>query len=273
MNTLLPTFTQKNWIHKTVINYTDLQSGSPDVSVPSLSIGTVTSSTFKYLVIQSNQDDYFKGATVSVDSGTGASQTRVVTAYNGTSGVFSISPAWTTTPDGTSSISLSRYNSYKDIILFGLPANYLITGVKVATLTSFNAGLNNNVFVYVANSNVIRVLDASPNLLTDVHKCYGMGVLTIPSGSGDSYEYGSFRWFSLSSPGASTYDRASILPGNPTAGAYCQPQRFDAHDVIGRFCILSNSDTPATPILDTNLSFNGSVTTGAVEISIVYTSI
>lgn len=47
-------------------------------------------------------DDYYKDCLVAVVAGTGAGQTRLVTAYNGTTKVASIDPDWLTDPDNTS---------------------------------------------------------------------------------------------------------------------------------------------------------------------------
>lgn len=47
-------------------------------------------------------DDIYNGQTVFLSAGTGAQQARLITDYNGTTKVATISPAWTTTPDTTS---------------------------------------------------------------------------------------------------------------------------------------------------------------------------
>ena len=46
----------------------------------------------------SSTTDYYKYAVVEIISGTGAKQSRQITAYNGTTKVATVDPAWTTTP-------------------------------------------------------------------------------------------------------------------------------------------------------------------------------
>lgn len=255
------------WTHKNFIDYTQLQSGSPDISVQQ-TVVSATSTTFTFNVAGlSGVNNFYNNCMISVISGTGTGQTgRVITAYNGSTGVFTISNAWQTTPDNTSLISLTRFNSYKDILLFGIPANALILANKITTLSNFTAGDNNTVLVYVGNSNVfLTPTIGSPNLLTNVHNTYGMASITI--GSGDqTYQYGSFRWFTISAPGTATFAR-NQLPGNPTSGSFCLPQRTDAHDIIARFAILGSLNSPATPAFDTALSFNSNLTAGQIEIA------
>ena len=46
--------------------------------------------------------DFFKGQLIAIVAGTGIGQARTCTAYNGTTKVATVSPAWATTPDGDS---------------------------------------------------------------------------------------------------------------------------------------------------------------------------
>jgi hypothetical protein len=177
------------------------------------------------------------------------------------------------------------YLNYKDIILVGIPANHMITGVKIVTLSSFTAGelsgVPNTVWVLVGNSNIMLTPVSDGNSLiapalpstSDMTKLYGMGNLTIPAGSGDSYESGSYRWFTTSAPGATTFSRFPVSGYSTFQGAYCLPQRFDAHDVIARFCICDTTDPPSRPQYETEWSFNANVTTGDAEITVQYTAI
>jgi len=47
-------------------------------------------------------DDFYKGMTVVLYTGTGAGQARSITAYNGTTKVATVDPNWATAPDATS---------------------------------------------------------------------------------------------------------------------------------------------------------------------------
>lgn len=52
------------------------------------------------------------GFVITLDGGTGSGQTRVITAYNTTSKVASVYPAWTTEPDATSTYVVSAGNVF-----------------------------------------------------------------------------------------------------------------------------------------------------------------
>jgi hypothetical protein len=51
-------------------------------------------------------DDFYRGLTVRINSGTGTGQARVILAYNGTSKVATVDSPWATNPDGTSIFAL-----------------------------------------------------------------------------------------------------------------------------------------------------------------------
>lgn len=53
-------------------------------------------------------DDYWKGGTLEIVSGTGAGQSRMITSNVQSTGVISITPDWVTTPDTTSKYRIVR---------------------------------------------------------------------------------------------------------------------------------------------------------------------
>ena len=172
-------------------------------------------------------------------------------------------------------------HSYLDMLVCGIPANHIIVSIKVEVLTNFYAA-GNSVYVYVTEPDVLTAPinnTTSHPLLTGVSDTYGMALLTIPSGSGSSYEYGTFRWFSMSSPGTSTFAKYG-LAGNPTNGSLCIPKRFDAHDVMARFCIMVGTGMPGSPVT-AYTTIAGTVTplalstvnTGQCEITVQYMSV
>jgi len=120
---------------------------------------------------------------------------------------------------------------YQDFMLFGIPANHMILGVKVTVLVNFDAANSNTAMLYVGNSSVFPANPTS-TFVTNVHDCYGVGNLTIPSGSDATYEYGSFRWFTVSTPGST----------NTISPAYCLPKRMDAHDIIARVVVTGGNN-------------------------------
>jgi hypothetical protein len=137
---------------------------------------------------------------------------------------------------------------YQDFILFGLPAKHMIQAVKATVLVNFSAPGLSSAVLYIGHPGVFPA-NPTVTFVTNVHDCYGYGNLLIPTGSDDSYEYGSFRWFTISSPGST----------NTISPAYCLPQRTDAHDVIARVVITGIN----------NVKIN-QFTAGAVEIATQY---
>lgn len=86
--------------------------------------GTATSATASTLVDTKKRketDDYWKGGTIQILSGTGIGQVREVTAFSQSSAAISVSPDWVTTPDSTStyrvikSYSLAIQNNFEKI--------------------------------------------------------------------------------------------------------------------------------------------------------------
>jgi hypothetical protein len=137
---------------------------------------------------------------------------------------------------------------YQDFTLFGLPANHMITGVKVTVLVNFVATALTSALLYIGHPGVFPASPTS-TFVTNVHDCYGYGNILIPPGSDATYEYGSFRWFKFSSPGST----------NTISPAYCLPKRTDAHDVVARFVITSSGSTKINQF-----------TAGALDVAIQY---
>ena len=63
---------------------------------------TATSSTITLSTDASSVDDFYNDDALIIDAGTGIGQERIITDYNGTTKVATISPDWVTTPDTTS---------------------------------------------------------------------------------------------------------------------------------------------------------------------------
>ena len=58
-------------------------------------------STITLAATESSVDDIYVGSMVVLTTGSGPGQARLITAYNGTSKIATVSPAWTTQPDAT----------------------------------------------------------------------------------------------------------------------------------------------------------------------------
>ncbi len=72
--------------------------------------GTITLSTSASAIT-----DFYKNDVVSIDSGTGEGQERIITAYNGSTKVATIEPNWTTNPDSTSNYIVEEALSVADV--------------------------------------------------------------------------------------------------------------------------------------------------------------
>jgi hypothetical protein len=275
---MLQTLTGNIWTHKAVFDYTALQSGSPDFL---LNESIVTNSTGGNYYISTPTPVNLSGMTATVISGTGLGETATVgpSGYTPNTSVIYFPHDFSPTLDTTSVIQFQRYSSYKDIGLFALPTNHMITSVKITTLVSYNAGLHfgqqNNVYVFIGDT-FPTPINHGDTVVTSIHGTYGVSNLTVPTGSDETYEYGSFRWFTVSSPGAATYAR-NLLSGNTNTGSYCIPTRVDGPQLYARFCIFDYTDnsylTSDVPKLNTNWNFNSNVTSGVAEIAIQYMAI
>ena len=276
---MLQTITGNIWTHKVVVDFTQLQTGSPDIV---LNESITTNSGGGNYHISTPTPINLTGMTATVISGAGFGQTATVGSYTPNASVIYFHPDFSPTAlDTTSVIQFTRYNSYKDIFLFGLPANHIIVSTKLTTLVTFNAGMldtnQNSVYAFIGDGAMFPVpINAHDTLVTSIHGTYGVSNLTIPTGSDATYEYGTFRWFTVSAPGDVTYAR-NPLPGNPTTGAYCVPSRIDARDLFCRFCILDVNDNTYlasdVPGLNLNWNFNSNVTSGVVELAVQYMAI
>lgn len=65
-----------------------------------------TTSTLILAAAESSTDNIYAGATVRIADGAGVDQISIITAYDGTAKIATVSPTWTTTPDATSVYSI-----------------------------------------------------------------------------------------------------------------------------------------------------------------------
>jgi hypothetical protein len=104
---------------------------SVDLSVQNVqgNAGTSTSTTITLDNFASSTDGKYTGQTVTITSGTGSGQSRVITAYNGTTKVATVSTAWTTTPTTASGYSIviqvADYISVDDYFYYTAEGKYL----------------------------------------------------------------------------------------------------------------------------------------------------
>jgi len=131
-----------------------IKSAINDISsITPLASGTAqggTSNTIQLASSETFADDELKGNVVSIISGTGAGQTKVITAYTGATDTATVTPNWTTIPDATSvyeiipgSVNLASWLSAAPAALVGsgwVKADMSSTGPAVIVAGSFAAG-------------------------------------------------------------------------------------------------------------------------------------
>ena len=74
-----------------------------------------TSGTIKLAAGASASNDFYNGMRVGLTGGTGSGQSALILDYDGTSKVATVGPAWTVTPDATSTYSIDANAAYAPI--------------------------------------------------------------------------------------------------------------------------------------------------------------
>jgi len=123
-------------------------------------IGTAQAGSSDTITLTSSAsitDDRYNNFTISITGGTGAGQSKVITDYNGTTKIATVSSAWTINPDSTSIYSIACYNESKT-----------------------NIGLSINSF-YVNYLNSIVTFNSSENGNTVIASYKGRGVILTPA--------------------------------------------------------------------------------------------
>jgi hypothetical protein len=72
-------------------------------------------STITLAAAASATDDAYRGLRIKTTGGTGPNQVRVISTYNGTTKVATVSEAWTTTPDNTTTYTVAAQVGYLPI--------------------------------------------------------------------------------------------------------------------------------------------------------------
>lgn len=70
-----------------------------------------TSTTITLKSASSSTDDYFNGYYITITGGTGSGQIRLIEDYVGSTKVVTVDRAWTTTPDNTSTYSITSFTT------------------------------------------------------------------------------------------------------------------------------------------------------------------
>lgn len=133
-------------------------------AVRAASAQAASSTTITLDAAASAVDDFYKGTVVvTKQSGaTGSGQARLITAYNGTSKVATISPAWTTTPAATIGFALfgvPHPDALADAVL-SRPVSNVEGSAPFRTLAGAIASLVNRRRINAGNLEVFKTNDA-----------------------------------------------------------------------------------------------------------------
>lgn len=141
-----------------------------------------TSNTIKLASTESSITDFYKNDVVSIDSGTGEGQERIITAYNSTTKVATVEPDWNINPDTTSEYVIEEALVVADIFAISndvtaannLELDYDGTGynksastIGTTTLNTDMRGTNSAALASVCTELRLAELDAA-NLPTNI---------------------------------------------------------------------------------------------------------
>lgn len=126
-----------------VINTDAIQFGTiaADTGLAPIRIGTCTGGTSNSITLSvgsSSTNDFYKHTRIYLTNGTGAGQSRLCTAYNGTTRVATVEPDWIITPVNASTMFVIRAeNSTPAIATGGIAAGSFAAGaINAAALAS-----------------------------------------------------------------------------------------------------------------------------------------
>jgi hypothetical protein len=143
----------------------------------------------------SNQDDYYIGWWIEVNSGFGANQVRKITGYNGTTRIVTLNSEWTTSPANGDHVSLYNkpyvgliYNEIHDRFEFG--SNVKVLDTKTVTLTDtlpiyFSQAMSTSTqpAVSCTSGGIITNGGFASNCTTDATSVTSGGSLTLAGGA------------------------------------------------------------------------------------------
>ena len=87
-------------------------------------------------------DDRYNSFTISITGGTGSGQSKVISDYNGTTKIATVSSAWTINPDSTSIYAIECYNESKIITSLSINSFYVN---YLNSIVTFNSSENGNI--------------------------------------------------------------------------------------------------------------------------------
>jgi hypothetical protein len=100
----LPGSTSNNTYPNDIFNYSKINKNGLEIETLSNNVPSLQNlnTTIKLASDSSSTDDFYNNYYITITSGTGASQSRYITDYNGTNKVATVNTAWNIKPDDTS---------------------------------------------------------------------------------------------------------------------------------------------------------------------------
>lgn len=106
----------------------------------------------------SSTNDIYKGSLIFLYGGTGAGQTRYITAYNGTTKVATVDTAWVTNPNGTTQFVIRQMRGYAEPPAAATIADSVWDEARSGHTASGSFGEGVNVYDYTAGSPALDYL-------------------------------------------------------------------------------------------------------------------
>lgn len=162
---------------------------------PATTTGTAVAGGASTITLQANShaviDDYYNGLVITLTGGTGSGDVRTISGYVGSTGVATVSVAWTTVPDATTTYSIAGTavtksnnatydNSWRDILI------WISDGSAAVGWSQQGSGVHNvnrsrydNIHFIMGTGDAIDIWNADTNVwsgLKSDHKGTGYGL-------------------------------------------------------------------------------------------------
>lgn len=151
----------------------DQATFATDTGLASLHSGTAQGSSAGSITLSalaSSTDNYYIGAMVIITSQTGVGQSRLITAYNGTTKVALTSPSWITNPDNTSVYSINSH-AFVNLTPNAITSATIASSAISRTTFSENTGLrsSDSGTVQGTNGGLLVTLDFGASNVNDYY--------------------------------------------------------------------------------------------------------
>ena len=127
--------------------------------------GTAQAGTVSSITLASganNANSFYSGSRIFITSGAGAGQTRIITSYNGTTKIASVSPNWVTQPDSTSVYQLGFRSGERVQVLADLEIDPSSAFKGIGCLIRMTTPIVNTYGGDIYSGGATQIISASP---------------------------------------------------------------------------------------------------------------